>query len=171
MTLVLQRKSDSVLRRAIWLAKYIATLLVLGVSYFALAEAGLALASIHPSASPVWPCTGVALGCVLVGGIRLWPAILLGAFAANVTNSVADPTSVDVLLTSAAIAIGNTLEAVIGGYLIGRWSDGRRTFETTIGVAKFALVALAPGAMVSATVGVGSLTFAGQADWENFAPI
>ncbi|MFZ0841204.1 MAG: MASE1 domain-containing protein, partial [Xanthobacteraceae bacterium] len=171
MTLVLQRKSDSVLGRAIWLAKYIATLLVLGVSYFALAKAGLSLASIHPSASPVWPCTGVALGCVLVGGLRLWPAILLGAFAANVTNNITDPTSVDVLLTSAAIAIGNTLEAVIGGYLIRRWSDGWRTFETTIGVAKFALIALAPGAMISATVGVGSLSFAGQADWENVAPI
>ena len=74
MTLVQQRKSDSVLGTAIWLAKYIASLLILGVSYFALAKAGLALASIHPSASPIWPCTGVALGCVLVGGLRLWPS-------------------------------------------------------------------------------------------------
>jgi PAS domain S-box-containing protein len=171
MTLVPQRKSESALGKVIWLAKYVATLLVLGATYFVLAKAGLALASIHPSASPVWPATGLALGSLLVGGIRLWPAILVGALAANATNEIADAASLDVWLTSAAIAIGNTLESVVGAYLIRRWSDGARTFETTLGVAKFALIAVAPGAMISATVGVGSLSAAGEADWANFAPI
>src|SRR5262249_54876139 len=46
--------------------------------------------------------------------------------------------------------------------------------ETPSGVAKFALIALAPGAVISASIGVGSLFFAGEAgaaDWANFSAI
>ena len=37
--------------------------------------------------------------------------------------------------------------------------------STPGGVAKFALVALLPGTMLSATIGVGSLALTGAADW------
>ena len=36
---------------------YAGGLVAIGVIYFALAKAGLALASIHPSATPIWPPT------------------------------------------------------------------------------------------------------------------
>ena len=45
------------------------------------------LASINPSASPIWPSTGLALAAVLLRGYRVWPAILVAAFAANVTTA------------------------------------------------------------------------------------
>ena len=80
-----------------------------------LAKLGLQLASINPSASPIWPPTGLALAAVLLWGLRVWPAIFIGAFAANVTTA-------GTLETSALIAIGNTLEGVLGGFLIGHWS-------------------------------------------------
>ncbi len=136
---------------------YAIELLVIGAAYLVVAKIGLALASIHPSASPSWPPTGVALAAVMLRGYRVWPAILLGAWLANATTAGSPGTAF-------AIAVGNTLESLVGGYLISRWSGGLRTFDTPGGVARFALIALVAATPISATVGVGSLALAGFAD-------
>src|SRR5664279_2838363 len=93
--------TDSVLE---WGARgrYATTLLAVALIYFVLAKLGLTLASINPSASPIWPPSGLALAAVLLGGRRMWPAIFIGAFAANATTA-------GTLATSAVIAFGNTL--------------------------------------------------------------
>ena len=129
----------------------------IALCYFLLAKGGLGLASLHPSASPVWPPSGFALGVLLLSGNSLWPAIALGAFVANATTFGS-------LATSAAIAAGNTLEAIVTAALIDRWSGGTKTFETPLRIAIFTTFALAPGTIISATVGVGSLLVAGFAD-------
>jgi len=139
-------------------------MLVVTASYFVLAKLGLRLASINPSASPIWPPTGLALAAVLLGGLRIWPAVLIGAFAANATTAGTPE-------TSAFIALGNTLEAVAGGYLIERWSGGRETFASPLRVAKFALVSVGPATVISASIGVVTLCVAGLAAWEKFTPI
>ncbi len=138
-------------------------IMAVGVIYFLLAKAGLTLASIHPSATPVWPPTGLALAAVLLLGYRVWPAIFVAAFFANLTTAGS-------LSTSLAIAAGNALECVVGGYLIYRWSGGRNTFLTRAGVIRFALLSVLPTA-ISATIGVGSLTLAGFASQANFLSI
>ena len=145
-------------------ARYLTALLVVAGAYFVLAKLGLRLASINPSASPIWPPTGLALAAVLLGGLRIWPAILVGAFAANATTA-------GTLETSAFIALGNTLEGVVGGFLIERWSGGRETFASPWRVAKFALVAVGPATIISATIGVVTLGVAGFADWTKFTEI
>jgi signal transduction histidine kinase/CheY-like chemotaxis protein len=98
----------------------------------------------------------------MLRGYRIWPAIFVGAWVANATTAGS-------IYTSSAIALGNTLECLIGGYLINRWSGGLRTFDTPAGVARFALIALAAATPISATVGVGSLTLAGYADTARIA--
>jgi PAS domain S-box-containing protein len=138
-------------------------LLLGALAYFLLAKAGLALASIHPSASPIWPPTGFALGIMLLRGVRLAPAILLGAFAANAITAGS-------LATAGAIAVGNMLEGAVGATLIRRWSGGPATFDTTAGVVAFALASVA-ATMISATIGAGSLALAGYAAWDRFADI
>lgn len=145
-------------------ATYVAALLIIGTVYFALAKTGLTLASAHPSATPIWPPTGFALAVVLLWGYHVWPAIFLGA-------SVANATAYGSLYTSLAIATGNTLECVIGGYLVYAWAGGRAVFETPSGIAKFALISLFPSTVISATVGVVSLSVAGYADWASFVPV
>ena len=144
--------------------RYVGTLLVVAPAYFVFAKLGLTLASVNPSASPIWAPTGIALAAVLLGGLRVWPAILIGAFAANATTA-------GTLETSAVIAAGNTLEAVVGGFLIGRWSGGANTFTTPAQVAKFALVCVGPATIISASIGVTTLYLAGFAAWAKFAPI
>ena len=63
--------------------KYIVELTSIAIIYIALAKLSLALASIHPSATPIWPPTGFALAIVLLLGYQISPAILLGAFIAT----------------------------------------------------------------------------------------
>ncbi len=140
------------------------TLMAVAGVYFVLAKLGLQLASINPSASPIWPPTGFALAAVLLCGYRVWPAIFVGAFAANVTTA-------GTLETSALIALGNTLEGLVGGYLINRWAGGCETFAAPGRVAKFALIGTGPATVISATIGVLTLSVAGFAPWGKFAAI
>jgi integral membrane sensor domain MASE1 len=113
-------------------AVYLAELGIIGLIYFALALIGLRLASLNPSVSPIWPSAGLALAAILLRGVRVWPAILFAAFAANlaVAGSVG---------TSLAIGGGNAVEGILGAWLITRFSDGKVTFDSPAGVARFAL--------------------------------
>ncbi|MEA2988254.1 MAG: hypothetical protein QOG83_965, partial [Alphaproteobacteria bacterium] len=144
-------------------AAYALELCIIGAVYFALAKGGLALASIHPSATPIWPPTGLALAAVLLRGFRVWPAILLGAFAANATTAGS-------LATSAAIGFGNMIEAILGAYLINRWSGGRGTFATPAGVVRFSLISCLSSS-ISPTIGASSLAIAGFAESSSLGSI
>jgi two-component sensor histidine kinase/integral membrane sensor domain MASE1 len=137
---------------------------VIAFSYFVLAKGSLTLASLHPSASPVWPPSGLALASFLLWGNGLWPAIAVGAF-------LADATTFGSLLTSFLIACGSTLEGLITAWLLKRWTATTIPFETPLQVVLFAALALAPGTMLSATVGAGSLVLAGFAEPTNFISI
>lgn len=135
---------------------YFAELCIIGLIYFALALVGLKLASINPSVSPIWPSTGLAFAVILLRGLRVWPAILIAAFAANLTiaGSVA---------TSLAIGAGNAVEGLLGAYLMIRLSDGKDTFNSPGGVARFALLSFLPTA-IGATIGMTSLAAGGLVD-------
>jgi signal transduction histidine kinase len=141
---------------------YAGGLVAIGVIYFVLAKGGLALASIHPSATPIWPPTGVALAAVLLWGYRTWPAIFTAAMIANATTAGS-------VATAIAIATGNSLEAVVGAYLINRWSSGCNTFSTPNSVAKFALICFVIATPISASTGLTSLATAGYIERTNFA--
>src|SRR5262249_1825049 len=156
-------------------AKYACELAIIGVCYFVLAKAGLTLASIYPSAVPIWPAAGFALAAVLLRGLRVWPAIFAAAFFVGAPTGIAYASVGDSvlpsLLPSLGAAAGATLEAVVGGSLLNAWSQGRRTFDTAAAVAKFALVGLGPSTMIGALVGAGSIYLAGAVDWANLVAI
>ncbi|MGL3111312.1 sensor histidine kinase [Bradyrhizobium sp. BR 1432] len=141
---------------------YVGGLVVIGVIYFASAKGGLALASIHPSATPIWPPTGVALAAVLLRGYRTWPAIFAAALIANATTAGS-------VATATAIATGNSLEAIAGAYLINQWSGGCETFSTPNSVAKFTLICVVIATPISASIGLTSLALFGYIEPENFA--
>jgi diguanylate cyclase (GGDEF)-like protein len=124
------------------------------VPYVIVGKLSLRLAFIHPSASVVWPPTGIALAALLILGIRFWPAILAGAFFVNVTTAGS-------AITSLGIATGNTLEAVVGCWLVTRIAGGRAAFDTPGNVFRFAAVTTALSTPISATLGVTSLSLGG----------
>src|SRR3989454_10282711 len=136
---------------------------ILAIIYFVAGKLGLMLASLHASASPVWPPAGIALAALILLGYRAWPAIFVGAFLVNVTTA-------GNVATSFAIATGNTLEALAGAWLVNRFAGGRNVFERPQGVFKFALAA-AISTVISPVFGVTSLGVAGFADWANYGAI
>src|SRR6266436_1165572 len=136
---------------------------ILTVVYFIAGKFGLMLASLHASASPVWPPAGIALAALLLLGYRAWPAIFVGACLLNVTTA-------GTAATSLAIASGNTLEAVCGAWLVNRFAGGTTVFDRPQGVVKFALAAVV-STIISPVFGVTSLALAGFADWTNYGAI
>jgi PAS domain S-box-containing protein len=110
---------------------------------------------VNESVSPFWLPSGIAIAAALLFGLRIWPAVLVAAFFVNHTTTGAVPTSV-------GIAIGNTLEALVGAELVNRLSAGSASFERPRGVLVFAALML-PATAISATVGWFSLWAGGYA--------
>ena len=133
----------------------------LALIYFFAGKFGLRLAFLHPSATAVWPPTGIALAALLIFGFHLWPGITIGALALNLATA-------GTFATSAGIAVGNTLEAVLGAWLVLRFASGRDAFSRAGAIFKYVLLAGLISTAVSATFGVTSLYRAGFAikeDW------
>src|SRR6266478_8578683 len=101
---------------------FLAETLALALVYFACGKFGLSLASVNASATAVWPPSGVALAALLIRGQRLWPGVFLGAFLVNITTQGS-------ALTTLGIAAGNTLEAVLGAWLVARFASGLGVFD------------------------------------------
>jgi signal transduction histidine kinase/integral membrane sensor domain MASE1/CheY-like chemotaxis protein len=148
-----------VYRRAIHLGVSIA----IAAAYFASAKLGLALAYVAPEVTVFWPPTGIALAAVLVLGYRVWPAIWIGALIANAT--VPEP-----LLVAAGIATGNTLEAVVGAWILRRWG-----VQPSLERIRWVLYLLGGGALISttisATIGLVSLCLGDLREWAAFGRI
>ena len=130
--------------------------LIVAAVYFAAAKLGLRLAFYHPSATPVWPPTGIALASMLLLGYRAGPGIFLGAFLANLTTY-------GTVWTSLSIATGNTLEGLVGTYLVNKYANSNKVFDHPRDIFKFALLAAILSTAVSATIGVTSLALGGFA--------
>jgi diguanylate cyclase (GGDEF)-like protein len=144
--------------------KNLAVVASLAAVYFIAGKLGLQLAYLHASATAVWPCTGIALAALLIFGYRVWPGIFIGAFLANLTT-------MGTVETSAGIAVGNTLEALAGCYLVTRFAGGKEAFARAQDIFKFALLAGIAATTVSATIGVVTLSLAGFAQWQAFGSI
>jgi putative nucleotidyltransferase with HDIG domain len=128
--------------------------------YFVAGKLGLQLAIVNDSATAVWAPTGIALASLLFFGYRYWPAILAGAFLVNLTTTGA-------IISSFVIAIGNTLEGLIGSYLVNRFADGQFFYKHSLNVKKFVFFAAILATAVSASVGLLTLILSGAANWSN----
>jgi diguanylate cyclase (GGDEF)-like protein len=129
--------------------------------YIVAGKLSLRLASVHPSVSPVWPPTGIAIATLLMLGRRFWPSIFAGAFIVNVTTTGS-------IASSLGIALGNTLEAVVATSLVTRFASGRHAFEKSWDVLRFGLYAGVLSTALAATIGVTSLTLGGFASWNQY---
>ena len=142
-------------------AFYPVQLALLAAVYFGAAKLGLTMAFVAEQVTAVWPPTGIALAALLLFGYRVWPGITLGAFLANATANAP-------LATAAGIALGNTLEALAGAWMLRRLVQ----FDPALGRVKdvLGLVVLAAGlsTMVSATIGVTSLCLGGVKPWSAY---
>jgi signal transduction histidine kinase/CheY-like chemotaxis protein len=140
-------------------------IVAVGALYFLGGKLGLEFFGlVHPSASAVWPPTGIAIASLIVFGPGVWPAIFAGAFLVNATTAGS-------IVTSLGIAIGNTLEGLLAAHLVQRFAGGRHAFAHARNVLGFAGLAALLSTTVSATIGVISLTSTGHAPGAEFGAI
>ena len=147
-------------------------LALLALCYALVARASLLLAFANTNATPVWPPSGIAFAAILLIGYRAWPAIMVGAFAANLATFHANglPMGGAAALASCAIAAGNTLEALAGAWLIRRYADATQPIGQLQNVYKFSLIAMAM-CLVSSGIGATTLLLFGLATSGAYATV
>jgi integral membrane sensor domain MASE1 len=136
-------------------SRYAAEVFCLAAVYYGAAKLGLSLAFATPSVTAIWPPTGIALTALVLWGYRLWPGVALGALLANSWTGVP-------IYSVLGIAIGNTLEALVGAYLLLRFAGFRPSLERVRDVIALAVLGGAVSTAISATVGVSSLIAGGE---------
>jgi diguanylate cyclase (GGDEF)-like protein len=103
----------------------------------------------------IWPPAGLALGVFLVFGYGAWPFVLLGAFFVHVMATGAP-------IASVGVALGTTLEGLIGAVLLNRYANGRQAFERARDVFRFAVLGALASTLIGATSGSTTLSLVGS---------
>jgi PAS domain S-box-containing protein len=143
-------------------AFYLVQIVLLAAVYFGAAKLGLTMAFVAEQVTAVWPPTGIALAALLLFGYRVWPAVAIGAFLANATAHAP-------LVTAAGIALGNTLEALAGAWMLRRLVRFDPALGRVMDVLGLMLLAAALSTTVSATIGAASLCAGGVKPWTAYA--
>jgi serine phosphatase RsbU (regulator of sigma subunit) len=138
--------------------RYVLQIAAVAAAYLATGKVGLDLAFATSSVTAIWPPTGIALAAIVLGGRRLWPGVALGAFLTNVDTGVP-------AYTVLGITVGNTLEALVGAWLLRRVAGFRPSLERVRDILALVGLGAVLSTMVSATIGVASLLAGGEVDF------
>lgn len=142
--------------------KYKADLQIIAVAllYYFSARLGYFLAFENTTALPTWPPSGIAFALIILLGRSAWPGITIGALVANVmaywNNPILGPQAI--IAISSFIAIGNTLEAVLGNFLVKAWIKDSYPFHHARNTFRFLFVTLFM-CLVGSGIGAASLYF------------
>ncbi len=131
---------------------------VLAAVYFGTSKLGFTMASAAEQVTVVWPPTGIALAAILLFGYRVWPGIALGAL---LTNYTAD----EPFATACGIALGNTMEALAGAWMLHHFTEFDNRISRLRDVMALVFLSAIMSAMISATIGVTSLCLGGVQPW------
>ena len=149
-----------------------ALIVALAVAYFVSARLGLLLAIPGGHVTPVWPPSGIALATLLLCGWRVWSGIWLGSFAANLWDFVGSPMGFATdIATSAIFGAGASAAALLGAQLLLRCGIQHGRLERVREVCALLALGGAASCLVSATIGVTTLCWAGFAPWSAYAQV
>jgi diguanylate cyclase (GGDEF)-like protein/PAS domain S-box-containing protein len=141
--------------------RYMVRVAGVALTYFLAARIGLEYAVIHPVISTIWPASGIALAAMLLGGLRLLPAVFIGAFAVNYSSQGA-------ITVSAITGLGNSLEALLGTLLLSRVLDFDVRMFRLRDVVCLIVVAATIAPLPAALLGPLSLALFGGLAWPEY---
>ena len=122
--------------------------------YAAAAIGGLSDAAVGKTVTLIWAPSGIALAALLLLGRRMAPCVALGAFVANAWTGVP-------LEVAAGIALGNTLEALAGAWLLTRFAAFSSSLERRHDVIALIALSAVGSTMLSAFIGMFTLQASG----------
>lgn len=125
-------------------------------AYTTLSWLGLRWAMVSGAASPVWPASGIALAGLMLGGLRLWPAIFLGRLAAGWLSGSEQPFVAEIV-----IAIGNTLAVVVPLLLMRKRGGIDPTLPDLPQLLRYFWWGGAGGGIIAAGIGAATVTLSG----------
>lgn len=128
--------------------------------YFITGRLGLLLSTDNGYSTLIWPPSGIALAAVLLFGYRIWPALLLGAFATNMSLGPDYASFLEAVLAqpqNITIAIGNSTQALIAVWLLRRLDIAKTSLTGLSDILKFYAIAGPLACLVAASVGAASL--------------
>jgi signal transduction histidine kinase len=132
---------------------YVAWVVALAVAYYAAAKLGYELEFSGSVAAIVWLPAGVAVAVLSLGGLRLWPGVLVGDLLANDYSALP-------IGSALGQTLGNMLEVLVAALLIRRLVARGSPLDSLGGLARL-LAAIAGATAISATVGPLSLRAGG----------
>jgi PAS domain S-box-containing protein len=135
-------------------APYLARVVGVAAAYVVTAQGGLSLGALGGVATAVWPPSGISLAALLLGGYRLWPGITAGAVLANLLIGAPVPTAL-------AIGGGNTIEALLGAFLLQEVAGVHKELDCVRDVMGLVGLAALLSTLVGATIGTTSAWFGG----------
>ncbi|MEX2185746.1 MAG: PAS domain S-box protein [Pirellulales bacterium] len=143
----------------------------LAVCYYTASRLGLLLQSSGDFGSPFWPAAGIALAGLIVGGLRLWPAIAVASLVEAVwtLGGRAELSAQTIGFVAVASSVGKVLASVAGAYLV---RQGRPEFRFPASDGQIVRLVLLAGVLcstINATVGVGSLYAIGSIEFDRAA--
>lgn len=142
--------------------KYHLDLKIIGVAllYYFSARIGYFFEFENTTALPAWPPSGIGFALIILLGRSAWPGITIGSLVANVMAFWNGPELAHqtIITISSLIAIGNTVEAVTGNYLVKSWIKDDYPFGTTKDAFRFLFVTLLM-CLFGAGIGTMSLYF------------
>jgi signal transduction histidine kinase len=126
--------------------KYNLDLKIIGVAllYYLSARLGYFFEFENTTALPAWPPSGIGFALIILLGRSAWPGITIGSLVANIMaywNSPSLPAQT-IITISSMIAIGNTIEAVTGTYLVKTWLKDNYPFKNARNAFRFLFVTL-----------------------------
>jgi signal transduction histidine kinase len=121
----------------------------LAAVYYGAAHLGYAFEFAGPVAAVIWLPVGVGIAFLYLGGLRLWPGVLVGDLLVN--NYSAVPVS-----SALGQTLGNVLEVLVATLLIRQLVPRGSPLASVANLTRL-LVAIAAGTAVSATVGTVAL--------------
>lgn len=150
--------------------QYIASIIVLALLYFVSGRLGLLLAIPPGYATAIFPPAGIALAALLLYGNRLWPGILIGSFALNLSMSP----QLDSVFgmgggIALAIASGAVLQGLLGAILIRRYVGFPNDLANERDIFRFFMLGGPISCLINSLIGPATLFLAGAISAADFA--
>jgi signal transduction histidine kinase len=143
--------------------RLLARIALLAATYTLVGRLGLMMEPVGGFATVVWPPSGIALAALVLYGTRLWPGVALGALLVNAWMGA--PLSV-----ALGISLGNTLEAVLGAWVLLRVPGFNPSLARLKDVI-FVVLAASLTTLVAATIGAMSLEAGGVVQAAHFRDV